>query len=107
VGSLTRENPGVTKGLRFAFAALVVLVIGLVAFVVAFVLLWAAFEPGNANDSTGGEIAAVVVLALAFLASWGLFNLIAGVRRWRGALGTLAVWIGGVALLVANTALRG
>ena len=95
------------RGVRLAVAVVIALVIGFFGFIVAFLLLWDALEPGTGGTSVGGQVAAVAVLALAFLASWGLFNLIGGVRRAWGAVGTLATWTSGVALLVVGTVLQG
>ena len=88
-------------------AVAVALVIGFFGFIVAFLLLWDALEPGTGETSAGGQVAAVVVLAVAFLASWGLFNVIGGVRRAWGAVGTLVSWAGGIALLIVATVLQG
>jgi len=82
-------------------------VLGFFGFVVAFLLLWDALEPGTGETGLGGQVAAVVVLALAFLASWGLFNLIGGVRRWRGGVGTVATWAAGIVALIVATVLQG
>jgi hypothetical protein len=97
----------VARGIRLVIAAGVVLAVGFLAFIVAFLLLWDAFEPGTGDTGAGGQVAAVIVLAVGFLICWGLFNLIGGVRRAWGALGTLATWAGGVVLLIVTTVLRG
>ncbi len=95
------------RGIRLAVAVVVALVLGFFGFIVAFLLLWDALEPGTDDTSAGGQVAAVVVLAVTFLASWGLFNLIGGVRRAWGAFGTLATWGAGIAALVVGPVLQG